>query len=458
MVNGLQRKRSVVVKTALSDSCGATAKGGAVLVEGLANRLGFARKCRELLPARRDASQGFEVAAVVSSLMHGLLSGGHGLSATEPMRGDGPLLKVLGLDRAPSSETVEEVIKYLGNHDDGYRGTQQLLGWQCERLLKRERLCELERDGFVPCFGDGSHLETEGKNFEGTSYHRSKGWGLDYCGLSVGPYMVTCGFASPGEGEQKALERLLPGAIALLERTGLCRRALMLMDSLYGHESTLSILERPGHEVKYVVGANGLSRMRHELEEWPEGQWRSSGAVRGWARTEVCSFWLQCEGWPSKRLCVGRRSLREEDMIPHYRGVMTNLARDDKRVVALMSRHKMSFEQAIWRLYDSKQAQENLWKDQLIDLGLHHPPCARLSANNIFYAVAAMAANLATGVRRLALEAPQRAMRLWRFRREVIDLAATVMLHARQVIVKLIDARAKYVAQLHAAMLRVSRQ
>ena len=145
-------------------------------------------------------------------------------------------------------------------------------------------------------------------------------------------------------------------------------------------------------------------------------------------------------------------------MIPHYRGVMTNLARDDKRVVALMSRHKMSFEQAIWRLYDSKQAQENLWKDQLIDLGLHHPPCARLSANNIFYAVAAMAANLATGVRRLALEAPQRAMRLWRFRREVIDLAATVMLHARQVIVKLIDARAKYVAQLHAAMLRVSRQ
>ena len=48
-------------------------------------------------------------------------------------------------------------------------------------------------------------------------------------------------------------------------------------------------------------------------------------------------------------------------------------------------------------------------------------------------------------------------MRLWRFRRDVIDVAATVMLHARQVIVKLIDARAQYVSQLHQAMLRVSR-
>ena len=457
MVNGLQRKRSVVVKTAVFSDVSATAKGGTVLVESLSNRLGFGRKCREFLPARRDPTQGFEVSAVVSSLVQGLLGGGRGLSATEPMRGDGPLLKILGMKRAPSAETVEEVVKYLGNHEHGFAGTQGLLGWLCERLIKRERLRDLERDGFVTCFGDGSHLETEGRNFEGTTYHRSKGWGLDYCGVSVGPYMVTSGFACSGEGEQKALERLLPGAIAFLERTGLRGRALMLMDSLYGHESTLSILERVDHEVKYVVGANGLSRMHHELEDWPEHLWRSSGAVRGWVRSEVCSFWLQCEQWPAKRLCVGRRSWREGELLPHYFGVLTNLDRDDKRVRALMSHHKISFEQAIWRLYDSKQAQENLWKDQLIDLGLHHPPCAKLSANNVFYAIAAMAANLATGVRRLALEGPQRLMRLWRFRRDVIDVAATVMLHARQVIVKLIDARAQYVSQLHQAMLRVSR-
>jgi len=457
MVNGLQRKRRVVVKTSDMGPGTTTAKGGIALVEALANRLGVWGKCRKFLPARRDPSQGFEVEAVVNCVAYGLLSGGRGLSATEPMRGDVPLLKVLGLNRAPSAETVEEVVKYLGGHEGGYSGAQRLIEWLCAQLIKRERLCDLQRDGFVPCFGDGSHLETQGKNFEGTTYHSGKGWGLDYCGVCVGPYMVSSGFAHQGEGEQKALERLLPGAISFLEETGLRSRALMLLDSLYGHESTLSILEREGHEVKYVVGVNNLSRVSSTLEDWPDEMWHSTGAVRGCKRTEVCSFWLQCDSWPAKRLCIGRRSWREGDMFPHTFGVVTNLQRDDKRVRQFMSLHNITFEQAIWRLYDRKQAQENLWKDQLIDLGLHHPPCAKLSANNIFYAIATLASNLATGVRRLALEGPQRSMRLWRFRRDLIDVAATVMLHARQVIVKLVDARTVFRTQLHAAMLRVWR-
>jgi hypothetical protein len=457
MVNGLERKRSVVVKSADSGDGATTAKGGVAVVEALANRLGVWRVCRELLPARRDPSQGFEVTAVVSCLVHGLLSGGRGLSATEPLRGDVPLLKILGLRRSPSAETVEEVVKYLGGHVDGPPGAQRLLARVCGQLIQRERLCELERDGFVPCFGDGSHLETQGKDFEATTYHKSKGWGLDYCGVCVGPYMVASSFARAGEGEQKALERLLPGAVTFLEQTGLRPRALMLLDSLYGHESTLSLLEREGHEVKYVVGANNLRRVAETLGDRPDHLWLRVAPGGGWQRTEVCSFWLQCDGWPLKRLCVGRRSWREGDMLPHCFGVVTSLGRDDKRVRRMMSRDNTCFEQAVWRLYDDKQAQENLWKDQFIDLGLHHPPCAKLSANELFYAVAALAANLATGARRLGLEGPQRSMRLWRFRRDLIDVAATVMVHARRVVVKLVDARAVFRTQLHAAMLRVSR-
>lgn len=457
MVNGLQRKARVVVKSAVSGGVCATAKGGAVLVEALSNRLGFAGACRRFLPARRDASQGFEVAAVVSCLVHGLLCGGRGLSATEPMRGDVGLLRMLGMERAPSAETVEEVVKYLGAHPSGLSGAQALLGWVCARLVGRGLRRDLERDGFVTCFGDGSHLETRGRKYEGVSFQRNKGPGLDYCGVSVGPYMVCGGFARAGEGEQKALERLLPDAVEFLERTGLRARALMLLDSLYGHESTLSLLEREGREVSYVVGANNLVRMKRDLEDRPDHLWRPARPVRGWARVEVCSLWLRCAEWPSKRLCVGRRVWREGDMLPEHFGVVTNLDRGDRRVRKLMARHGLGFEEAVWRLYDGKQAQENLWKDQLIDLGLHHPPCARLAANDIFYALAAVAANLATGVRRLALEGPSRSMRLWRLRRDVIDIAATVVRHARRVIVQLTDARAHYVAQLHAAMLRVWR-
>ena len=112
MVNGLQCKRRVVVKSAVSGGVCATAKGGAVLVEALSNRLGLAGACRRFLPGRRDGSQGFEVAAVVSSLVHGLLCGGRGLSATEPMRGDVGLLRMLGLELRVSISARASLIKF----------------------------------------------------------------------------------------------------------------------------------------------------------------------------------------------------------------------------------------------------------------------------------------------------------------------------------------------------------
>ena len=123
MVNGLQTMRTRVVKVELAGQGDprVTAKGGLVVVQGVARRLGLWTEARRILPGRKDATQGFETTAIVASLVHGLLSGGRGFSATEPMRGDEPLLKMLGLKRAPSAETVEEVVKYLALERDGAR-------------------------------------------------------------------------------------------------------------------------------------------------------------------------------------------------------------------------------------------------------------------------------------------------------------------------------------------------
>jgi hypothetical protein len=457
MVNALQRKRGVVVKLADEWSGDCTAKGGAGVLEAFARRVGLWGSCRRLVAGRRGAGQGFETTAVVSSLVHGLLCGGRGLSATEPMRGDGPLLSLLGLDRAPSAETVEEVVKYLGGLGMEASGLGRLVADFGARLLGREVRRDLLRDGFVMCFGDGSHLEVDGSRFEACSYHRDKGWGLDFGSVFVGPYVVACDFAGEGEGEQKAVERIVPGALEVLVRTGLRRDALMLMDSLYGHESTLKLLEDRERGVSYVVGANNLQRAMATLEDRPDGLWRAVKAGRGWERVEVCTFWLECEGWSGKRLCVGRRARREGELLWRHFALVTNLHRDDSRMKRLMREHKLCFEEAVWRLYDGKQGCENLWKDQLCDLGLHHPPSARVSANAAFYAIAMVAANLAAGFRRLVLPAASRPMRLWRLRREIIDMAATVARHGRCVLLRLRDARTNLAGQLRHAMLRVAR-
>ena len=95
-------------------------------------------------------------------------------------------------------------------------------------------------------------------------------------------------------------------------------------------------------------------------------------------------------------------------MFPRYAAVLTNLEPTDPCIVKLMRGEKIGFAQAVWRLYDHKQGMENQFKDALIDLGLHHPPCRELARNEVFYAVGALALNLAVGVRRILFAIPAR--------------------------------------------------
>jgi hypothetical protein len=461
MVNGLQRKKSVVVK--LSDEgCvePATAKGGLCALEAFARRTGLWSLCDRHLAPRRDARQGFTTTAAVSALMHGLLSGGRGFAATEPMRGDAPLVRLMGLGRAPSAETVEEVVKYLAQHADGHEGLMRTMGLQCEALIGREKRASLmNADGFVPVWADGSLLEVEGGKFEAKKFIDGK-WGQVVAAAFVGPYLVASNFAAQGEGELSLSRGFLGGELkSLLERTGLADKSLVLLDSLYGDGPTFDLLERELASVPYVVGVNKLVEAHNQMADLPESHWRDTKAnpKRAWAESAVCTLWLQCADWTTKRLCVCRRWRTEGEFVHHYSAVATSLRRTDRRLREKIVREKLCcFEEAVWRLYDEKQAMENNWKSLLIDLGLHHPPSSSVRANAVFFAVAGLAYNLGVGFGRLALEGPARHMRLWRLRREVIDMAARVTTHARQVVIHLLDARETLVTQMRRAMGRVA--
>ena len=58
----------------------------------------------------------------------------------------------------------------------------------------------------------------------------------------------------------------------------------------------------------------------------------------------------------------------------------------------------MSFACAIWRLYGAKAGFETQYKDALIDLGMHHPPCREHIRNAGVYAVATLAHTLGVAV------------------------------------------------------------
>lgn len=461
MVNKLQRMRTRTVKL---ESAGprdprVTSKGGLALAQATAQRLRFWSDARRMLPARRDPTQGFETTTVVASLVHGLLSGGRGFSATEPMRDDLPLLAMLGLDRAPSAETVEEVVKYLAERE-AQPQANALLRRVSRRAMGRGSRRELAScGGFVPVWVDGSLLEVEGKRFDSLKWRDGRR-GQICVGAFVGPWLVGVDFAGEGEGEETVGRSLLADAVRdVVAPSRLWTLALILLDSLFGDGPTFDQLDAMPRRPAYIVGVKSLERAHRIMAEMPEVAWRDTGGDpgRGWSESSVGQAWLECEGWTHKRAMVCRRFKRSGEMIWSYSAVVTNLDASHPRVSRLMAERGARFEQIIWQLYSHKQAMENQWKDLLEDLGLHHPPSARASVNAMFYALAGLAYNLSVAVRRLTLSGPSRRMRLWRLRREVFDMAALVAHHARQVLVRLLDARRRLVDQLLVAMSRVAR-
>ncbi|MCX7014154.1 MAG: hypothetical protein NTW86_16660 [Candidatus Sumerlaeota bacterium] len=389
--------------------------------------------------------------SVVKSGVAGLLSGSRGTYATEEIRQDDGAQRLLGLDVAPEEATFWRSLAGLGGMEVGAALEAGRRGW-VRGALSRLRRSELEYEGFVPVFGDGSLLEGSEKR-EGTTYVKSKGWGLRWTTVFVGPFVAGHRLAGPREGEHASLRRLLPGVVReVLKPLRLVERALVLVDSLHGNGPTLDEVE--GEGLLYVAGANKLQQTEATLVAQPEAVWADSGArpELGWSESGVCTCWLECAGWCGKRLLVGRRWKKDGEFVWNHAGVLTNVP--EERVESL-SRRVGGYAQAIWRLYDHKAGREDLYKDLLVDLDLHHPPCRELRRNRGFYALAVLAHTLARAVDALGGRSPQRGrtrrqdgalrqrptprrMRLWRLCRRLLTLPAVVTTHARTATVKLL--------------------
>ena len=111
MVTGLKQKMVRAIKVEHSDDP-ATSWGGAALVERLALRLGLWDRLAERLGPRQGR---FDWLTVVKSAAHGLLTGARGTYATEAVRGDAALQRLLGFEnKAPAEVTFWRCLESLG--------------------------------------------------------------------------------------------------------------------------------------------------------------------------------------------------------------------------------------------------------------------------------------------------------------------------------------------------------
>lgn len=111
------------------------------------------------------------------------------------------------------------------------------------------------------------------------------------------------------------------------------------------------------------------------------------------------------------------RFRKEGEMFWNYRFLACEGARRD--AAANFARHKL------------KGEKEQLLKEVLRGLDLHHPPCAELNANAMFYAIAALAYNLLVTVKLLCLPEDCQSWQVKTMLRQIIRLPATLVRHAR---------------------------
>jgi len=336
MVTGLQHETVKAIKVDFAEE-NVTSFGGLALAERLGLRAGLWRRLERALPPRGG---GYSWLTIVKSMLAGLLSGSRGTFAAEELREDAALRMLLGLLGVPEEATVWRALEGLGSATLQERLARVQREWTVE-LLGRAPRRELLFEGFFPVFGDGTLLEGSRRR-EGTKYVDGKGEGLMWTTLFAGSFLAAQRLAAEGEGEQSCLHALLPTLNAeVLQPAGLQKRALVLLDSLHGDGPTCDLLEK--ETLHYIVGANKLAQTERILQQQPESQWRSTGARPrlGWADSAVCVCWIECEGWNGKRVLVGRRWVREGEMIENYAGVITNLEFRRGGVAALRSQGRL---------------------------------------------------------------------------------------------------------------------
>ena len=160
---------------------------------------------------------------------------------------------------------------------------------------------------------------------------------------------------------------------------------------------------------------------------------------------QTCVAWVQCTGWPNKRLLVGKRFKREGELIWNTVSVITNLP---SARLQESSQNDPGFARKVWQLYSSKMGLENYFKDVLIDLSGHRVPCNKLIHNRGYYVLLSLAYNLSRGVDLIGGQtlreekreqaktyrrAPAKWMRIWNLRRKLFSLPARIIVHARKV-------------------------
>lgn len=397
----------------------ATAKGGVFAIKAFAQECGLWERVasEQALESRKDTSKGYDPMVYVATFLFGFASGGASMADFERLNDEPGLKRFLGIKRFPDETTLGQWMRGIG--DEGAKALLQInrefIAWAIKRT-KDERLLH---NGELEWFFDDTQLEVTGKCFEAAAINYEGNTTLSWQTLWAGPFLAS-GWL--GKGSRDCSE-LLP------EQLEQCKGLLQALKSYLYADSGSSAgvyLGKLGtavdrFSVSYNKWTDGLERCAKEL---PESEWSAEQLVR-WRdgkEHKVQHAWLryQPEGCDQPQLfAVTRHQLADGELFWRYAFICCEGARKQSAGLAV-ERHKL------------KGDRERQFSQVLTDMDLHHPPCKSLAANQVFYALGALAHNLLQAIKLIHLPDHEQPIRIRTLLHVLMLIPVTFKRHARQ--------------------------
>ena len=389
---------------------------GAFLFNRIARRLKLKKIVRKLIRKKRRR-RGFSDVCFVMSQIASFMRGGHGLCSLDTLGRDTNFCNAAGFKKIPDPSTMGEYLRSFSQKE--LEKFYNLLTQIVDLLLRYVNPRHFLYNGWLYAFCDGTLLEVTGEKFEGAQkkdYNGNKS--LLWMCLFLGPFQANMRLF-PGAYDQHAdFEKLLAPFLNHLKKF----KVHFLLDSaFYDHKIIEDVLEK--NDLYYTLSVNKATKpLMRLVQGLDSSQWETiKKDQEEQIRVSEVTHWPQGWGRPHRFIVVHLKPAA--DFFGYHYFILTN--RDDLNAREVYEHHL------------AKGGCENQFKDLLCDMGLHHPPMKKLNANRAFYALASLAFNLFQGEKFLYLPNEHNPSRVHTLVHHVMTIPATVIRHARGVILRL---------------------
>ena len=395
--------------------------GGLPALEALAQQFDLWHKVRRLpgLDSRTRTSHGYSPELIVAQIRCCFWTGGASLADAERLN-DEPLARQLARVAKFADQTqLGEWVR--ARSDESIAAGWGLIAEFIEWVRARAAAARWTYAGRAEACFDDTQIEVHDPSFEGAKITYNGDLALSWQTFWFGPFLLAGELASPGD-VSAALSPWLKQHKQFWQQ----RACAFLADSRSSSAAQLKDINAAGFthwSVSYNQWTTGPERAAGALPDnaWTEAEktrWRDGSEVTephaGIRHTTAESefpFTLAVARWK-----------QDEDLFWRYGFVAHEGRRTDAGAVRARPR--------------LKGGKEQLFKEVLRGLDLHHPPCESLVANRMFYALGARAYNLMKAVQLLCLpdECPS-----WTgptLRRQLVRLPAVLVRHARRLVAR----------------------